>query len=89
MSNKSQNENVLPLDGIAEYYSDVFNQNECQFYLDELVNNILWKHDELLMFGKQITTKRKVAWYGDKPFLYKYSNNTKKALNWGSGDIPS
>ena len=34
------------------------------------------------MFGKQITTKRKVAWYGDKPFLYKYSNNTKKALNW-------
>ncbi|RKE91984.1 alkylated DNA repair dioxygenase AlkB [Ichthyenterobacterium magnum] len=34
------------------------------------------------MFGKRIITKRKVAWYGEKPFEYSYSNTTKLALPW-------
>ena len=29
-----------------------------------------------------IITKRKVAWYGDIPFKYTYSNTTKEALPW-------
>ena len=29
-----------------------------------------------------IVTKRKVAWYGDKPFKYTYSKTTKSALPW-------
>ena len=29
-----------------------------------------------------IITKRKVAWYGDKPFEYTYSKTTKSALPW-------
>ena len=29
-----------------------------------------------------IITKRKVAWYGDKPFKYTYSKTTKSALPW-------
>src|SRR5690606_35552282 len=35
-----------------------------------------------IIFGKEIITKRKVAWYGDKPFEYTYSNTTKLALPW-------
>jgi hypothetical protein len=31
---------------------------------------------------KNITTKRKVAWYGDSEYLYTYSNSTKRALAW-------
>ncbi|WP_317236049.1 alpha-ketoglutarate-dependent dioxygenase AlkB [Niabella hibiscisoli] len=27
-------------------------------------------------------TKRKVAWYGNKPYEYTYSNTTKQALPW-------
>lgn len=34
------------------------------------------------MFGRHIVTKRKVAWYGDRPFEYSYSNITKQALPW-------
>ena len=34
------------------------------------------------MFGRKITSKRKVAWYGEKPFKYTYSNTTKQALPW-------
>ena len=35
-----------------------------------------------MIFGKKIITKRKVAWYGDIPFPYTYSNTTKTALPW-------
>lgn len=34
------------------------------------------------MFGKSITTKRKVAWYADKPYAYIYSNTKKIAHYW-------
>ncbi len=34
------------------------------------------------MFGKEIITKRKVAWYADQPFQYAYSGSTKIALSW-------
>src|SRR5690606_857075 len=30
----------------------------------------------------RIITKRKVAWYGDKPYEYTYSNTTKHARYW-------
>ncbi|HKL91257.1 MAG TPA: alpha-ketoglutarate-dependent dioxygenase AlkB, partial [Allomuricauda sp.] len=40
------------------------------------------EQDVVHMFGKRIETKRKVAWYGDQPFEYTYSNSTKKALLW-------
>jgi len=32
--------------------------------------------------GKEIITKRKVAWYADEPFNYTYSGTTKTALPW-------
>ncbi|WP_432714331.1 alpha-ketoglutarate-dependent dioxygenase AlkB family protein, partial [Pedobacter sp.] len=44
--------------------------------------HIDWKNDEAIIFGKRIITKRKVAWYGEKPFEYTYSNTTKLALPW-------
>lgn len=31
--------------------------------------NILWKNDEVIIFGKHIVTKRKAAWYGDSDYL--------------------
>jgi len=34
------------------------------------------------IFGKTITTARKVAWYGDPYLAYKYSGTTKQPLAW-------
>jgi alkylated DNA repair dioxygenase AlkB len=34
------------------------------------------------MFGKEITTKRKVSFYADDLIAYTYSNKTKKGLAW-------
>jgi alkylated DNA repair dioxygenase AlkB len=46
------------------------------------MQNTQWEKDEVIIFGKHITTKRKVAWYGDSKYLYTYSNTTKRALAW-------
>lgn len=74
--------NLLPFDGIVNYYGKVFDATQVHYFFDKLMNEIEWRNDEAFMFGKHIITKRKVAWYGDRPFAYSYSNATKKALSW-------
>jgi alkylated DNA repair dioxygenase AlkB len=75
-------ENILPKDGIVHYYGTVFSTEEADRYLEILLRSIAWKNDEAIIFGKKITTKRKVAWYGDTEFEYTYSKVTKKAHLW-------
>lgn len=74
--------NILPFDGEVNYYGSIINQVEANLYFEKLLDNINWQNDEAIIFGKLIKTKRKVAWYGDKPFDYTYSNTTKSALPW-------
>lgn len=74
--------NLLPYDGTVNYFGRVFDLAIADTYYDKLLANIRWKSDEAVMFGKRIVTKRKVSWYGDKPYDYTYSNITKKALPW-------
>src|SRR5690606_38171197 len=66
------------------YYGKVFIVHEANHYLNTLLSTIEWRNDEAVIFGKKIVTKRKVAWYGEKPFGYTYSNVTKQALPWTS-----
>ena len=76
------NHNLLPQDGTVNYYGKILQEKKAnQFYL-KLLNDIEWRNDEAVIFGKKIITKRKVAWYGDENFEYTYSNSTKKALKW-------
>ena len=74
--------NWLPKDGTVNYYGKLFSQQKADHYLERLLNTIEWRNDEAIIFGKKIITKRKVAWYGEKPFEYTYSNVTKLALPW-------
>ena len=74
--------NWLPFDGTVNYYGQLWTEEEADIYLNRLLKNIAWRNDELMMFGKKIVTKRKVGWYGEKPFKYTYSNTTKQALPW-------
>jgi alkylated DNA repair dioxygenase AlkB len=60
----------------------MFSAEQANYYLDTLLHTIAWKNDQAIMFGKLITTKRKVAWYGDREFEYSYSNITRRALPW-------
>jgi len=74
--------NLLHKDGIVHYYGPVVDLPEAERHLDDLLNRIDWRHDQAVILGKHIITKRKVAWYGDKAFDYTYSNTTKRALPW-------
>lgn len=76
--------NVLPIDGTVQYYGCVIPWAEANEYLQRLMDSVVWKHDEAIVYGKHIVTARKVAWYGDKPFAYTYSHTTKTALPWTS-----
>ncbi|MHA4896499.1 alpha-ketoglutarate-dependent dioxygenase AlkB family protein [Pedobacter sp. PWIIR3] len=74
--------NLLPKDGIVNYYGPIMSLNEANGFYDALLSNIEWKADEAMIFGKHILTKRKVAWYADSKFSYTYSGITKEALPW-------
>jgi alkylated DNA repair dioxygenase AlkB len=73
---------ILHKDGLVNYYGKILAYQEANQYLKMLMQNILWKNDEVILFGKHIVTKRKTAWYGDSDYLYTYSNITKQALPW-------
>lgn len=80
--NQNPISSLLPFDGEVNYFGKIFNQAEAQNYYEQLLNKIEWENDQANIFGKIIITKRKVAWYGDKPFNYTYSKTTKTALLW-------
>ncbi|MDG1810402.1 MAG: alpha-ketoglutarate-dependent dioxygenase AlkB [Polaribacter sp.] len=74
--------NILPFDGVTNYHGVVLTEKQSAFYFEKLLSDIEWKNDEAVIFGKKITTKRKVAWYGNENYEYNYSNVTKHALLW-------
>ena len=75
-------ENLLPFDGTVNYFGKIIPFQEANCYYDILMNNIEWRNDEAVIFGKHIITARKVAWYADANFSYTYSKTTKQALAW-------
>jgi alkylated DNA repair dioxygenase AlkB len=78
--------NILPQDGVVHFYGEVMLREEADFYFNALLNEINWRCDQAIIFGRLIETKRKVAWYGyskqKEPFSYSYSNITKYSLPW-------
>jgi alkylated DNA repair dioxygenase AlkB len=74
--------NLLPTDGVVNYFGKIMSDAEALNFFNRLFSTIEWRNDEAVIYGKHYVTKRKVAWYGDKPFSYSYSNTTKEALPW-------
>jgi len=77
-----EKQNLLHKDGIVNYYGKLMPSQQANYYFERLLYNITWTNDVAIIFGKRIVTKRKVAWYGEKPFKYTYSKTTKSALFW-------
>lgn len=74
--------NILSKDGVVNYHGEIMPLDESDFYFDALFNEVNWRCDQAVIFGKHIETRRKVAWYAEQPFEYTYSNVTKRALVW-------
>lgn len=72
--------NILPFDGEASYFNHVLPEDLAIKFFDTLFRTILWKQDEVMIFGKRILTRRKMAWYADDSIPYRYSGITRIAL---------
>ena len=75
---------ILPKDGKAHYFGPIFDHQKAQEFFTFLLKRIEWKNDEVMLFGKKIITKRKVAWYAQEVLEYTYSNVTKSAIPFTS-----
>ncbi len=68
--------------GDLQLFPQLFSQQESDHYLALLKNNIAWQSETIIMFGKEITVPRLVAWYGDVGTTYTYSNIEHTPLHW-------
>ena len=50
--------NILNEDSIVNYYGKIVSSEEANQYFDLLMRNIQWQNDDLIFFGKHVTTKR-------------------------------
>lgn len=73
---------VLTQDGNVDYFPGVFDQDTCSELFAVLKDSLDWQTDQIFMFGKMITTKRKVAWVGDEGCSYTYSGVKKQPQRW-------
>lgn len=80
----NQTHPILSKDGEVLLTNRLLDAKSSAHYFQILTETIDWQQDELLMFGKMIQTKRKVAWYGDAPYTYTYSHSKKHARSWTS-----
>ena len=76
--------NILAQDGIVLYYEKIIADEEVIELYESLLNNIQWENERVIMFGKEIITKRKVAFYSDPSISYRYASKTKIGLPWTS-----
>ncbi|EHA14041.1 alpha-ketoglutarate-dependent dioxygenase AlkB [Halomonas sp. HAL1] len=74
--------NLLPRDGAAYYHGKILDASTADMYFSRCINELSWEHDRALIYGKEIVTKRKMAWYADEPVKSSYSGYTKTALVW-------
>jgi uncharacterized protein YerC len=83
--NKSQRNNkveIITIDGYISLYENLFDPEESQHLLLELLNNITWQQENIKRFGQSIPLPRLTAWYGDAGKSYTYSGITMNPLIW-------
>jgi alkylated DNA repair dioxygenase AlkB len=74
--------NLLPMDGSAQYFPEFMGAEESAYLFDQLQKSLRWEADQVMMFGKLVTTRRKVAWTGDPECSYTYSGVKKSPQAW-------
>ena len=74
--------NLLPKDGCVDYHPEFLNTLDSTQLMKQLRVSLQWEPDQLIMFGKRITTRRQVAWVGDPDCAYTYSGVKKQPQAW-------
>jgi len=74
--------NLLLDDGEAYLFSDFFTTQESYIFLAELKEQVSWKEEPIIIFGKKIMQPRLTAWFGDEGKSYSYSGITMHPNAW-------
>lgn len=72
--------NLLPYDGILWYHAGFVSAPDA--LMQQLLKEVRWQRDQVKMYGKLITTRREMAWYGDTDAVYRYSGVERHPLPW-------
>lgn len=73
---------MLDEDGRLVYYPNFISKDNSLQVYNALLQEVSWNSDVLKLFGKTITTRRKVAFQGDSGIAYTYSGFKKTASIW-------
>ena len=65
-----------------KYIENFFNLDESRLYMRKLTQSVLWRREKIKMWGKEIVTKRRIAWYADDGKSYTYSGSTFFPSQW-------
>ncbi len=74
--------NRLPYDGEVYYNPALLDKKQASAYFDRLLQEINWKQDEVIIYGRHIVTSRMTAWYADDYYTYTYSRVARQAMLW-------
>ena len=69
-------------DAEVYYLSELGLALERNAVLQQLVAEVPWRQDKIVVWGKQYSQPRLVAWYGDPDCSYTYSGITLAPLPW-------
>ena len=67
-----------------KYIENFFNLDESHLYMRQLTQSVLWRREKIKMWGKEIVTKRRIAWYADDGKSYTYSGSTFFPSQWNN-----
>ncbi len=74
--------NLLPADGEVFFYPEFFSKTESDQLFNTLMQEISWKQEPIIIFGRQVIQPRLTAWYGDEGMSYRYSGITMQPDRW-------
>lgn len=74
--------NLLPKEGEAYFYSEFFSKEESDDFFKRLTEEVDWKQEPIVIFGKQVMQPRLTAWFSDKDKVYSYSGITMQGTGW-------
>ena len=78
-----KNSSLIKADNLSvEYIENFFDFDQSRLYMKHLTNDIKWKREKIRMWGREIVTKKRIAWYADEGKSYKYSGSTFHPDQW-------
>ena len=79
---KSEAQTIKDNNFHVKIFDSFLSLKDSDLFFQKLLININWRREQIFVWGKKRTTKRRVAWYADKGKKYSYSGLTLEPDNW-------